>query len=469
MLAACGDSPIASPDAEPAGCELTATVEDGVRAYLGIRYASAPRFEAPAPVACEQLGELGPRCPQLEDGAFVGDEECLYLNVWAPEDAADLPVMVWIHGGGNSIGTASDPLYDGAALAAAGDVVVVSINYRLGQLGFLAHPDLGAGNYALLDQIAALTWVQDHVADLGGDPDTVTIFGESAGGRNVCTLLGTPAAHGLFDRAIVQSGACKFLQTLAQAEDQGAAVATELGCGDDVAACLRAATAEALTRALPADVSALGSASYGPNVDGDLLPEQAEDAIAAGRSAQVPLLVGANADETSTAAPLTMSQSTYESIIRATFGQTLGDQVLAEYAAVTPARAAYVRVTSDYRFICPSREIARSASTLPSRRYFFRYAPGPYGAVHGIEIPYLFATFSAVTVNGNPYTPTATDLALSASIQSLWTEFARTGAVSTWPTWDDSDPALVLDATVSVETAPGATHCDFWRPIYEAL
>jgi len=479
--AACGDTGSTGDDAEPdAGtCGEVRGQRDGdVWSWLGIPYAAAPvgalRFAPPAPATCEPDGldadELGPRCPQLdEDGALVGDEDCLFLNVWAQDGAEDLPVMVWIHGGGNAVGSASDPLYDGAALAGAGDVVVVTINYRLGQLGYLAHPDLGAGNYGLLDQVAALTWVRDHIAGFGGDPDTVTIFGESAGGRNVCTLLAMPSAEGLFDRAIIQSGACKFLETLAQAEDQGAAVAAELGCGADVAACVRAASVSEIIHALPAEISALSGGNYNPVVDGEVVPEQPEDAIVAGRSAQVPLLVGATADETSTAAPLTMSQATYEGLIRASFGTALGDQVLAEYAAVSPPRAAYVRATSDARFICPSREIARSASALPSRRYFFRYAPSAYGAPHGIEIPYLFATFSAVIANGQPYVPTATDRSVSSTIQSAWAEFARTGAVASWPVWDATDPALVFDATTAVELAPGASHCDFWRPLYESL
>jgi para-nitrobenzyl esterase len=289
----------------------------------------------------------------------------------------------------------------------------------------------------------------------------------------VCTLLAAPAAAGLFDRAIVQSGACKFLQDLDEAEAQGAAVAAELGCTGEVAACLRAASAEEVVAALPADVGALSSSPYGPNVDGAVLPEQPEAAIRAGRHHAVPFIVGANADETNLEAPLGMTQEQVDALVHATFGTTLGDQVLAEYAGISPPRAQYVRISSDVRFICPSREIARAVTlgqSEPARRYFFRYAPSPAGAVHGLDVVYLFGTFDAVLVDGEPYVPTATDLALSASIQELWTRFARTGAPGgAWPVWDDTDPALVLDATIAVAAGPGAEHCDFWRPIYEAL
>jgi para-nitrobenzyl esterase len=166
-----------------------------------------------------------------------------------------------------------------------------------------------------------------------------------------------------------------------------------------------------------------------------------------------------------------MTQEQYEAAVRAQLGTTLGDAALAEYEGITPPRAAYVRLTSDARFICPTREIARGATagqTEPVRRYFFRYAPGPYGAPHGIELVYLFGNFDAVVVNGEPYQPTATDLALSQEMQARWTAFAS-GGLDGWPAWDDSDPALVLDADVSVEQGAGADHCDFWRPYYEAL
>ncbi len=508
-LLGCGGDDTASPDAAGpdadspctpvagAPAEVVATsggrvrgVQDGgTWTYRGVPFAAAPvgalRLAAPAPAACRtdeiDATALGPRCPQLEDGVYVGDEDCLQLNVWAPAgEGAPRPVMVWIHGGGNSVGSAADPLYDGRRLAEAGDLVVVTVNYRLGQLGFLAHADLGegAGNFGLLDQIAALGWARDNIAAFGGDAGNVTVFGESAGGRDVCTLLAADGAAGLFHRAIVQSGACKFLPDRAEADAQGALVAEAAGCGADVPACLRALDAEDLVRTLPGDPSALGSSPYQPTIDGTILVEQPSAAMAAGRHHAVPFMVGANADETGAVAPAVASETAYQTLIHAQFGATLGDQVLAQYPASrfpTP-RAAYVRVTTDARFVCPSREMARAADagqSQPAYRYFFQYRdPSPFGAVHGLDVPFVWGTFEAVITPSGPYQPTATDLAVSAAMQQLWTGFARDGmppAATGWPVWDPTDPVLVIDADLSTLTGVRTDDCDFWRPLYDAL
>lgn len=459
-------------------------------AYLGVPYAAPPvgelRFRAPQPIGCTAVERaataLGPRCPQLDEtGAYLGDEDCLHVNVWAPRAAAAArPVMVWIHGGGNAVGSAVDPLYDGRRLAEAGDVVVVSLNYRLGQLGYLADPALldggQAGNYGNLDQIAALRWVRDNVAAFGGDPGNVTIFGESAGARNVCTLLAMPASAGLFHRAIMQSGACKYLDTPAEARATADAVAAALGCGADRAACLRGASAEAMVRANHQPVGALDASTYGTVVDGTTVPEQPEAAIRAGRHHAVPFIIGANADETGREAPPNLTATQYESLVRAQFGP-IADQVLAQYpvdAFPTP-RAAYVRLTTDARFLCPSREIAAAvtANQTPSVfRYLLSYRATVFGAVHGIDIPFLFGTFEAIrTAAGQPYQPTAADLALSTAMQGYWTRFARTGdpgGAPAWPRYAVGDPVLGLDDPITTLTAPRAAACDFWRPYYLA-
>lgn len=461
--------------------------------YRKVPYAVAPvgdrRLGPTEPAACASVEidatQLGPRCPQLdENGNFVGEEDCLHLNVWAPAaSASPRPVMVWIHGGGNSVGSAADPLYDGRRLAEAGDVVVVTFNYRLGQLGFLAHaalaaeqPGGGPGNYGTLDQREALRWVRANIAAFGGDPDNVTIFGESAGGRNVCTLVGTSSAGGLFHRAIMQSGACKFLPTKSIAENQGALVASAAGCGADVPACLRAMTAEALIRTLPGDPSALGSSPYQSTIDGVVLIEQPSAAMSAGRHNAVPFMVGANADETAAAAPPVPSEAAYESLIRAQYG-ALADQVLQQYPAsrFSTPRAAYVRVTTDARFVCPSREIARAADTgqsEPVYRYFFEYDATVFGAVHGLDVPFVFGTFEAIISNGQPYQPTPTDLAVSAAMQGAWTNFARSGDPGTtpsWPQWTSVDPVMSIDASLSTITGVRTDDCDFWQPLYDAL
>jgi para-nitrobenzyl esterase len=460
--------------------------------YKHVPFAAPPvgelRFRPPAPPACpaEELDatRLGPVCPQLDGaGAFVGAEDCLHLNIWAPAAAAaPRPVMVWIHPGGNSVGSAVLPLHDGRQLALAGDVVVVTANYRIGQLGFLGHrsfgADAGQGAFGLLDLIAALAWVQNNITAVGGDPSNVTIFGESAGARNVCSLLAAPGATGMFHRALMESGACKLLPTQQAAEQQAAEVAAAAGCGftTDVAACLRALPVETLNRALPIVPSPLVTSPYHPMVGGAALPDQPEAMIRAGKHHRVPLLVGANADETGGVAPAITTDTEYQAAVRALLPATVADRALAQYPASgypTP-RAAFVRLTSDSRFVCPSREIAKivTASQIePVYRYFFQYQPSPRGAVHGADVPYVFGTFAAVIANGQPYQPTATDLALSSSIQDYWTRFARTGdpgGIPAWPPYGATDPALVLDATISTATAIREADCDFWAPYYNA-
>jgi para-nitrobenzyl esterase len=458
-------------------------------AYKRVPYAAPPvgdlRLRAPMPATCSDTEidatQLGPQCPQLdENGAYLGDEDCLHVNIWAPAAAGEpRPVMFWIHGGGNAAGTAADPIYDGRRLAEAGDVVVVTINYRVGQLGFLADAslaDAGAvGNYGTLDQIAALRWVHNNIAAFGGDPDRVMVFGESAGGRNTCTLLAAPAAAGLFHRALVQSGACKFLDTVAEAQATADAVATALACTGDRAACFRAATAEQLSRANAQPVGVLDGGTYGSVIDGHTLVEQPEAAIAAGRHHHMPFAIGANADETVREAPATLSETAYQNLVRTQFG-ALANAVLAQYPSSSYAspRAAYVRLTTDSRFVCPTREIAAHAvagQTEPVYRYFFRYAATPLGAPHGIEVPFVFGTFDAILVNGVPYVPTAADLALSAAVQSYWSSFARTGTPTgtpAWPAYDATDTALDLDNPLTTEAAIRDADCDFWAPYYNA-
>lgn len=456
-----------------------------------IPYAAPPigdlrlRAPLPAPCAADELDAtaLGPQCPQLDaDGAFLGAEDCLHLNVWAPASApaTPRPVMVWIHGGGNSAGSASDPLYDGQILAETGDVVVVTLNYRLAQLGYLADASLevdgSVGNYGTRDQVLALTWVKDNIAAFGGDPDNVTIFGESAGGRNVCTLLAVPAAAGLFHRAIVQSGACKFLDTRADAQATADDVVAALGCTGDRAACLRGATAEALIRANAAAVGTLSESVYGTTIDGVVLTEQPEAAIRGGRHHAVPFMVGANADETAAQVPPNLTATQYESLVRSQFGP-LADRVLAQYplAAYPSPRAAYARLSTDSRFVCPSREIAvavDSGQTAPVYRYFMTYRATPFGAIHGIDIPFVFGTFGAITnASGQPYQPTAADLALADVMRGAWTRFARTGdpgGTPAWPVYGAGDPVMIFENPTVVGAAPRAADCDFWRPLYLA-
>jgi para-nitrobenzyl esterase len=391
-------------------------------------------------------------------------------------------VYVFIHGGANAVGSITDPLYDGRALAEAGDLIVVTINYRVGQLGFLAHASLaaegtGSGDFGLLDQIAALRWVHDNIAAFGGDPANVTIGGESAGARDVCSLVASPMAAGLFGRAIMESGSCKGLPDRASAESAGASYATAAGCtGGDVASCLRALPLDTALKTMPPDPSILVSTAYQPAIDGAVQTGEPAAVIAAGAHNHVDFVVGANADETGKAAPAIPDEATYDQIVKAQFGP-IADQVLAQYPASsypTP-RAAYVRLTTDARFVCPSREIARAvagAQSQPVYRYFFAYAgPSKLGAVHGLELPFVFDTFGALMTQSGPYQPTQADLAVSTTMQGDWTRFARTGdpgGSPAWPRWDSSDPTMVFAATPAVQDGIRTADCDFWKPLYDS-
>jgi len=460
-------------------------------AYLGVRYAAPPtgslRFAAPAPTGCTADADLdatalGPKCPQLDDSdVFQGDEDCLRVNIWAPAAAPSTPraVMVWIHGGANAVGFASDPLYDGQKLAEAGDVVVVTLDYRVGQLGFVDHATLAAessasGNYGLLDQIAALGWVHDNIAGFGGDPTNVTVFGESAGGRDTCSVVAAPSSAGLFTRSIIESGSCSALPTRTIAQAQGNTFVSAAGCAAaaDVPACLRALPTETLIRAAAPDPSILVSTAYQPVIDGTIQPVEPITALANGSAAHGPFMLGSNADETGATVGAIPDEDAYTAALVTQFGATAAPKVKLQYpvARFTTPRAAFVRATTDARFVCPTRSMARAAHTgsqPPVYRYLFDDPASPFGAVHGIEIPFVFGTFSALlTPTGQPYQPTATDLAVAAAVQADWVSFAKTGAPSgtpAWPAWDTTDPARHYTAAgADVQVGIRTDDCDFW-------
>jgi para-nitrobenzyl esterase len=483
---------------------VSGTMESGVYAYKGIPYAAPPvgalRWRDPLPPDCwpdvRDASSFGSRCPQLSDGAVVGDEDCLTLNVWTPDPTAangSMPVMLFIHGGGNVQGSASDTLrdgsylYDGAVLARNGGAVVVTINYRLGVFGFLAHPALSTepgqtnhGNYGLADQIAALTWVQQNVAAFGGDPARVLIFGESGGARDVCALVASPRAAGLFSRALMESETCDAAP-LARHEAAGETLAQTAGCADaaDVPGCLRALPAQALVAALPVNVAdslnSLSPLPYGPTVDGLLLPDVPLNVIRSGGANPVPLIVGSNADEMSLFAPRTVSAGQYESMVRRAFPR-LADKVLAQYPidAYPSGRAAWVALTSDALFICPARGIARAAAAglqAPVYRYLFTHtlsgaAGQALGAFHGLELRWVFG---GITAGG--YRPTAAEQALSDAIIGYWSRFAATGdpngaGAVVWPAYDPAtDSYLGLDETIVAGHGVHTANCDFWNSL----
>jgi len=467
-----------------------AATDDGAVAFLQIPYAEPPtgelRFAAPVAPACwtepHDATSLGPRCVQLQGpgGPVVGEEDCLHVNVWTPAaDDGARPVMVFIHGGGNAIGSAVDPLYDGAKLAVAGDVVVVTLNYRLGALGWWTHPDLPAVNFGLRDQVEALRWVADNAAVFGGDPERVTIFGESAGAVNVCALIGSPLAAELFDGAIMQSGGCGQRSATAFATQVSEPFTAASGCADDddLLACLRALPADAIATTEPTgypSVAELSPGSWGPSLDPDSLPASSLEAMAAGTHNRVPTIIGANAEETAREAPPLTRQS-YAELVALTFGP-LSDDVLAAYpvADYDDATDAWIAVTSDAKFICGARRslVAAAEGGTDLWRYHLTYdgyTTGPASepaAFHGLELIYVFGNFDAVELGGLSYQPNPDDLAMAAGLQQAWTSFATDGSPTTepaWPMWDVATaPYLGLDVPNTASAGVRTEQCDFW-------
>jgi para-nitrobenzyl esterase len=423
-----------------------------------------------------------------------GSEDCLTLNVWTKtvSPAQPMPVMVFIHGGFFQQGSSADtfggvPSYDGAYIAAHQPAVFVSLNYRLGALGFMANsailaadPDHRAGNYGLLDQIAALAWVKANIAAFGGDSTRVMVFGESAGAYAVCNLVASPLAKGLFSSALMESGGCDVWPR-ATALAYGAKVQKALGCDGaaDVPACMRAASASAAATAIPAYSF---DYEFAPSVDPGVLGRPLS-VFADGRQNKVPVVIGTNADELSSllesylAKPLT-SDAEYKATLELQYGTVVGDLAYAQYPSARYANPtqAYIQVRSDSDFTCPARAIARALSktqSAPVRRYFYTHVldEGPYRyqrAGHGYELIFVFHAFDPITF---PKGASVAELQLSTDIIGYWTRFAQTGdptgpGAAPWPVYDATDPYLVIDETFSTGAALHAGHSDFWDKEY---
>lgn len=491
-----GDVDACATDVEPSdtivltdrGPVRGAVTEEGGVAFLGIPYAEAPvgarRWAAPEQPACWtetlEATALGPSCPQLEspDGPVVGDEDCLQLNVWTPSVSdGQRPVMVFIHGGGNAVGSGTYPIYDGAALAAAGDVVVVTINYRLGALGWLTHPELPAENFGLRDQIAALEWVQRNASAFGGDAGRVTVFGESAGAVNTCALLGAPAAADLMHGAIVQSGTCNQRSADAYDEQMSAPFLAASGCADDAAPieCLRGLGVDTVVTTEPTGFPSVGGFSgqgWGPSLDPETLPVSTLMAMARGTHNDVPVVIGANAEETWADTPDIEDAQAYEALVNAALGG-LADAVLEQYPVedYPSPRDAYVALTSDARFVCTARQAVRAASNgrSPVYRYHFAhddyFAPsGETAAFHGLELVYIFGNFDAV-IPGIEYPSTAADEVVREAMQFAWSSFAANWVPSTrpgWPVYDEADPFMLIEDPLSTGEGVRTEQCDFW-------
>jgi para-nitrobenzyl esterase len=426
--------------------------------------------------------------PFPSDAAPLGTppaEDCLYLNVWAPEKplAPKLPVMVWIHGGGFVNGGSSPAVYDGSQFARRG-IVFVSFNYRLGRFGFFAHPALSKetpdgplGNYGYLDQIAALQWVQRNIASFGGDSKNVTLFGESAGGGSVNTLMISPLAKGLFHKAICESGGGRTngpmaAPTLQTAEAAGVALAKLAGVsGDDAAAlvALRQLPAADLVRGL--NLMSMGQQrdSYsGPMLDGKIAPEPVEDAFRAGRQARIPYMIGANSREFGFLAP---PPAAVDGML-ARFGADK-DKVLAAYdpAGTGDKGEVGVGLSSDGAMVEPARMLARltAAAGQPTYAYRFSYVASSLrsstkGALHATEIPFVFATVRAKYADAT----TAEDEAFAAQANAYWAAFAKSGdpnveGLPKWPAFTAAGD-VVMDLGASGSKAgpdPWKARLDF--------
>jgi para-nitrobenzyl esterase len=471
----------------PAGAVRGAGLGE-VEIFRGIPYAQPPvgdlRWRPPEPLPrwseARDATQFGAACPQppLPDGSVlyeVTSEDCLFLNIWAPANAKDAPVLFWIHGGSLQIGAGNTAITDGTHFAERG-VMVVSINYRLGPLGWLAHPLLSAesprnisGNYGLLDQVLALRWVQRNIAAFGGDPGNVTITGESAGALSVMLLMAAPDARGLFKRAIAQSAYMITMRELRNgtysdwpdAESLGVSVANSLGAID--LAALRAASAEDLGEA----AKKVGYFSLA-TVDGKILPRQLVDVFDRGEQAPVPILAGFNEGEIRSLRfllpPPPADAAAYTSEIRARYGD-LADAFLAQYPAEDFPES-MLATTRDALYGWTSERLAarQTAIGAPSFLYFFNHGypsadEGGYRAFHAAEIPFVFGTISATPPRWPAIPQTAGERRLSDAMLSYWATFARDGVPrakgeENWRPYDQQRAYMDFDDVPHMRVGP---------------
>jgi para-nitrobenzyl esterase len=462
------DAPVVD---SPAG-KMKGTSDGGINVFKGIPFARPPvgplRWRAPQILArwdgVKETTAYGPECMQpvsamatvYTEPPAPMSEDCLTLNIWAPANAKNAPVFFWIYGGALVGGASREPLYDGAKLASRG-AIVVTINYRLGVLGWLAHPDLSAenkfhisGNYGLLDQIMALEWVHNNIGAFGGDGSNVTIAGESAGGLSVMYLMASPAARGLFAKAIAESAYMVSVPDLHRAkfgspsaEDTGKILVTMLqasGIGD-----LRAMNAETLTNAAP-------KVGYFPlpTVDGQLVPEQLVDVFDKGEEAPVPILAGFNQGEIRSlrilAPKVPDSAAEYEKTIREKYGD-LADKFLSLYPS-SNLEQSIIATTRDALYAWTSERLVRKQTAQGEPSYLYMFDHGypamdnaGLHAFHGSELPYVFGTTDRTGAMWPKIPDSPEEAKLTDAMMDYWTSFARTGhpvaaGSPDWPAYD---------------------------------
>lgn len=492
--------------------------KDGVLQFRGIPFAAPPtgarRFRPPVPVEgwddVRDTTRYGPMAPQADGGfeAMLGSsgqetsEDCLTLNVWTPAaDDANRPVMVWIHGGAFQTGSGSVPWYSGTRLVNRGDVVVVTINYRLGPLGFLHLGHLlgedyaTSGNAGLLDQVAALEWVRDNIAGFGGDPGNVTIFGESAGGMSVGTLLATPAARGLFAKAISQSGAAHNVQTKPHAELVAVTLLELLGLSAEELLDVPVETLMQVQSSLGVEAAAAKLAKEGigmafsPVVDGVAVPEPPIDAVRAGRAAPVPLLTGTTADEWNLFHLMARAGGAMDEArlrkqvggaLQRALGETSVDEALAVYRATrsdaTPDDV-WCALMTDSIFRVPALKLAEAhvAHQPATFLYFFTKAStafgGGLGACHAIEIPFMFDNLHRNGVGMFLGDLDDSHTRLATAMSEAWLAFARTGdpshdGIPAWPAYEPTRRATMqLGDEITVLDDPARAERRVWQGI----